>query len=72
MKGRLSNHAYSILGVRMAYNANGYNAYREIGVKTASQGKMVVMLYEGAVSHIEKAMELIGDEGKIKADQTNH
>ncbi|MBQ5492175.1 MAG: flagellar export chaperone FliS [Treponema sp.] len=52
----------------MAYNANGYNAYREIGVKTASQGKLVVMLYEGAVNHIEKAMELIGDEGKIPAD----
>ena len=56
----------------MAYNANGYNAYREIGVKTASQGKLVVMLYEGAVSHIEKAMELIGDEGKIKADSVEN
>ena len=56
----------------MAYNANGYNAYREIGVKTASQGKLVVMLYEGAVSHIEKAMELIGDEGKIKAKSSGY
>lgn len=52
----------------MAYESSpygGYNAYREIGVKTASQGKLVVMLYEGAVSNLEKAMALISDDGKI-------
>lgn len=38
----------------MAYNANGYNAYRETGVKTASQGKLVVMLYEEAVRQSKK------------------
>lgn len=56
----------------MAYGANpygGYNAYREIGVKTASQGKLVVMLYEGAVSNLEKAMALIDSNGKIQANQ---
>lgn len=55
----------------MAYNANPYgglNAYREVGVKTASQGKLVVMLYEGAVSNLEKAKNLIGPEGKIAAN----
>ncbi len=52
----------------MAYNTNGYNTYREIGVKTASQGKLVVMLYEGAVNHLEKSISLIGDEGKIQAE----
>ena len=50
----------------MAYNTNGYNTYREIGVKTASQGKLVVMLYEGAVNHLEKSISLIGDEGKVE------
>jgi flagellar protein FliS len=44
----------------------GYNAYKEIGVKTASQGKLVVMLYEGAVSNLEKAMALVSDDGKIE------
>lgn len=56
----------------MAYGSNpygGYNAYREIGVKTASQGKLVVMLYEGAVNNLEKAMSLIGPDGKINANQ---
>ncbi|WP_407398167.1 flagellar export chaperone FliS [Treponema sp.] len=55
----------------MAYGANpygGYNTYREIGVKTASQGKLVVMLYEGAVNNLEKAMALIDPTGKIQAN----
>ena len=37
---------------KMAYGSNpygGFSAYREIGVKTASQGKLVVLLYEAAV-----------------------
>lgn len=54
----------------MAYGANpygGYNTYREVGVKTASQGKLVVMLYEGAVLNLEKAIALIDPMGKIQA-----
>lgn len=55
----------------MAYNNpySGYNAYKSVGVKTASQGKLVVMLYEGAVSHLEKAIALIEDDNKIPAGQ---
>ena len=45
----------------------GYVTYREVGVKTASQGKLVVMLYEGAISNLEKAIELVKDGGKIAA-----
>ena len=54
----------------MSYNSygGGYNAYREIGVKTASQGKLVVMLYEGACSHLEDAIAMIQSDGKILAD----
>ena len=53
----------------MAYSSNpygGFNAYRETGIKTASQGKLVVMLYEGAVSHLEKAIALVGEDNKIQ------
>lgn len=49
-----------------SYSYNGYNTYREIGVKTASQGKLVVMLYEGAVSNLHEAIALIGEENKIQ------
>ena len=45
----------------------GYVTYREVGVKTASQGKLVVMLYEGAISNLEKAIALVKDGGKIAA-----
>lgn len=58
----------------MAYtNGYGYgygtgsNTYREIGVKTASQGKLVVMLYEAAVSNLEKAIALVDADNKIQA-----
>ena len=50
------------MGELMAYqNPYGINTYQEIGVKTASQGKLVVMLYEGAVNHLEKAIALVGE-----------
>lgn len=51
----------------------GYVTYREIGVKTASQGKLVVMLYEGAISSLEKALALVKEGGKIApADIENY
>ena len=51
----------------MGYSANnGFKAYQEIGVKTASQGSLVVMLYEGAVSWLEEAIALVDDENKVK------
>lgn len=56
----------------MAFGANpygGYSAYKQVGVKTASQGKLVVMLYEGAISNLEKAMALVHEEGKIKPSE---
>ena len=48
-----------------SYSYSGYNTYREIGVKTASQGKLVVMLYDGAVSHLCQAIGLVDDSNKI-------
>lgn len=50
----------------MGYNTrSGYNAYREIGVRTASQGSLVVMLYDGAVSHLEEAIALVEGENRV-------
>ena len=53
----------------MAYNANGYgySTYREIGVKTASQGKLIVMLYQAAVNNLGEAISMMDDTGKIEA-----
>lgn len=48
---------------------NGYNAYKKASVTTASQGKLVVMLYEAAVRELEYARDLIDDSGKIEPSQ---
>lgn len=50
----------------MAYN-QAYNAYRETNVKTASQGKLVVLLYEEAVRQLSSATSLFEPDGKILA-----
>ena len=50
----------------MAFNMPGYNAYRDTGIKTASQGKLVVMLYEAAVKNLDEAVERVSDDGKVE------
>ncbi|MBQ3686907.1 MAG: flagellar export chaperone FliS [Treponema sp.] len=51
----------------MGYSVNnGFKAYQETGIKTASQGSLVVMLYEGAVSRLEEAIALVDGENKVK------
>ncbi|MGP1458729.1 MAG: flagellar export chaperone FliS [Treponema sp.] len=44
-----------------------YTAYQKANVTTASQGHLIVLLYEAAVKNMEAAAALIGAEGKIKA-----
>ncbi|MCQ2983159.1 MAG: flagellar export chaperone FliS [Treponemataceae bacterium] len=48
----------------MAYQ-NPYAAYKETGVKTASGGKLIVMLYEEAVRQLELAESLFTDGEKL-------
>ena len=50
----------------MAYN-NPYNAYQKTGISTASQGKLVVLLYEGAVKQLALASSLFEPDGTMKA-----
>lgn len=45
---------------------NAYNAYQKTNVSTASQGRLVVLLYEGAVKHLAAAIRLFEPTGKIK------
>ena len=44
----------------------GYTAYQNTNIKTASQGKLVVLLYEAAVKNLKNAESLIDEENKIK------
>ena len=49
----------------MVYS-NAISTYRETKVKTASQGQLVIMLYEEAVRCLDRALQLLvlNDEGK--------
>ncbi|MDR2370217.1 MAG: flagellar export chaperone FliS [Treponema sp.] len=55
----------------MAYT-NGLSTYRETRVKTASQGQLIIMLYDEAVKSLDRGLELLGkneskkDPGRIE------
>ncbi|GHU58867.1 flagellar protein FliS [Spirochaetia bacterium] len=56
----------------MAYT-NDLLAYRETRIKTASQGQLIIMLYDEAVKQLDRGLELMGlnagekkDPGKIE------
>ena len=40
---------------------NPLSAYRETQIKTANQGKLIVMLYDGAIKNINLALESLND-----------
>ena len=50
----------------MAAYQNAYAAYQKTNVNTASQGRLVVLLYEGAVKHLNAAISLFDSENKLK------
>ena len=49
----------------MAYQ-NAYAAYQKTNVNTASQGRLVVLLYEGAVKHLNAAINMFDADEKLK------
>ena len=50
----------------MGYN-QAYNAYKSANVRTASQGHLVVLLYEEAVRQLSSASGLFDSDGTVKA-----
>lgn len=44
----------------MAYQQSSVHAYRQTSVKTATQGRVIVMLYEEAIRQIDLALAGIG------------
>lgn len=53
----------------MGFTNNPYNAYQTTAVKTASQGKLIVMLYQGAVKELTSALNCFQDDDTIAARQ---
>ena len=48
----------------MGYS-NAYNAYQKTNINTASQGRLVVLLYEGIVKQLTAALVYIEKDGRI-------
>lgn len=46
----------------MAVNSESHSAYRQVDVETASQGKLIVMLFNGAIQRAEEARRLMEAE----------
>ena len=55
-QGQKSAHG----GIILAYT-NAISTYRETRVKTASQGQLVIMLYDEAVRRLDRALELLAE-----------
>jgi len=51
----------------MGFTNNAYNAYQRTNINTASQGRLVVLLYEGAVKHLTTAISYFEADNSIKA-----
>lgn len=50
----------------MAYQ-NALSAYKETRIRTAGQGQLIIMLYDGAIKQMDKATELIKSDGTSKS-----
>lgn len=50
----------------MAYT-NAISTYKETKVRTASQGQLIIMLYDAAIKHLDTGLELLksGSGGKV-------
>jgi len=55
----------------MALNANQVNAYRQTRVRTASQGQIIIMLYDEAVKQIDLAVQAL-DESTRQLDRVHN
>lgn len=55
----------------MAYQQTSVQAYRQTSVKTASQGRVIVMLYDEAIRQIDAAVKLLEDNSK-QLDKVNN
>lgn len=52
--------------------ANPWESYQSISLETASPGKLVLMLYDGALKFLEQALEGFGYEDPLMMNQTVH
>lgn len=49
----------------------GYQAYRNVNIDTASQGKLILIAYDVAIKHCKMSLETFGDAKRIE-ERTKH
>ena len=49
--------------------ANPWNSYRQVATQTASPGQLVIMLYDGAIRFLERALTGFGKEDPAELNQ---
>ncbi len=42
-------------------SSQNYETYKKVDIETASQGRLIVMLYEGAIRRVEEAIKQLGN-----------
>ena len=47
------------------------SAYKETSIKTASQGRLIVMLYEEAIRQLETCSDILKEKDKARYDEVN-
>lgn len=50
--------------------SNPWNSYRKVATQTASPGQLVLMLYEGAIRFLERALTGFGIEDPCQSNET--
>lgn len=55
---------------QLPYNSTGHMAYRKVDIETASQGKLIVMLFNGAIQRAEEAKRQL-QKGRIDGVHNN-
>ncbi|MBI5820976.1 MAG: flagellar export chaperone FliS [Verrucomicrobia bacterium] len=49
-----------------------FKSYRQVATQTASPGQLIVMLYEGAINSLERAMQGFEKDDPLEANLTVH
>jgi flagellar protein FliS len=60
--------SYGVIEGTILAIQNALSTYRETRIKTASQGQLIIMLYDEAIKHLDRGLELLGKNNSGKKD----
>ena len=60
--------SYGVMEGTILAIQNALSTYRETRIKTASQGQLIIMLYDEAIKHLDRGLELLEKNNQEKKD----